>query len=347
MSKIFSISDKPTIIAGPCSAENPIQLQQIADAVASDSRISLLRCGIWKPRTHPGGFEGLGEKALQWISSIRTEHPSLLFCCEVARPEHIELCIKYHIPAVWIGSRTSVNPFLMSELASALRNSGLAVMVKNPVTPDIELWVGAIERILQAGIDDIAAVHRGFSTYNNLGYRNNPLWDIPIELKRRLPELPLFCDPSHIGGSRNLVAPISQMALDLHFDGLMIECHPDPDNALTDNQQQITPSQLTTLLDDLKIRTHTTSAPDSLQHLRDELDLIDSQLLELLSRRMKISASIGDIKHRHNMPLFQPERWQQVLDTQIAHGTALGLDPSFIKDISEKIHSESLRHQNK
>lgn len=347
MSKIFSISDKPTIIAGPCSAESPQQLEQVADSIASDRRVTMMRCGIWKPRTHPGGFEGLGETALQWITTICATHPSLLVCCEVARPEHIELCLQYHIPAVWIGSRTTVNPFLMAELANALKGSGLAVMVKNPVTPDIELWVGAIERILQAGIDDIAAIHRGFTTHNNLGYRNNPLWDIPIELKRRLPWLPLFCDPSHIGGNRDLVSSISQMALDLHFDGLMIECHPDPDVALTDSHQQITPTQLTTLLDDLKIRSHSAAAPDNLQHLRDELDHIDSQLLELLGRRMEISSQIGDIKHRHNMPLFQPERWQQVLDKQIAHGRAIGLDATFVKDLTEKIHSESIRHQNK
>lgn len=345
MTKIFSISNKPTIIAGPCSAESELQLQQVANSIVSDHRISMLRCGVWKPRTHPGGFEGYGEKALKWISNLQEKYPTLPFCCEVARPEHVELCQQYHIPAVWIGARTSVNPFLMGELAEALRGSGIAVIVKNPITPDVELWTGAIERIMQAGIDDIAAVHRGFTTYNNIGYRNNPLWQIPIELKRRMPELPLFCDPSHIGGQRGLIAPVSQMALDLHFDGLMIECHPNPSEALTDSQQQITPSELTSILDNLKIRSHENYTPSDLLPLRQELDMIDSQLLELLSRRMKISASIGAIKREHNMPFFQPERWQQVLDKQIANGRNLGLDEQFVKELSEKIHGESLRQQ--
>lgn len=287
----------------------------------------------------------MGEPALQWIASLRTSHPGIHFCCEVARPEHVELCQKYSMEAVWIGARTSVNPFLMGELAEALHGSGLAVMVKNPITPDVELWVGALERLRQAGIDDLAAIHRGFTTYNNIGYRNNPLWEIPIELKRRMPGLPLLCDPSHIGGRRELVAPLSQMALDLHFDGLIIECHPSPEEALTDSQQQITPSELTAMLDELKIRQHGVTAPGDMQRLREELDMIDTQLLELLSRRMNISAAIGDIKREHNMPLFQPERWQQVLDKQIVQGKAKGLDEKFIKELFEKIHGESLRRQ--
>lgn len=345
MTKLLTISDKPIVIAGPCSAESPNQLLQLADAFVADSRISMMRCGVWKPRTRPGGFEGMGEPALQWIDSLRKTHPSMHFCCEVARPEHVSLCLQYGIDAVWIGARTSVNPFLVADLANALSGTGIAVMVKNPITPDVNLWIGAIERFLQAGIDDIAAIHRGFATYNNLGYRNNPLWEIPIELKRRLPDIPLICDPSHIAGRRELVARLSQMSLDLHFDGLMIECHTSPDDALTDSTQQITPSALTSLLDGLKIRQHGTSAPGELRRLRDELDMIDSQLLELLSRRMKISSTIGDIKRQHNMPIFQPQRWQQVLDKQIANGTALGLDPAFVKDLSEKIHGESLRQQ--
>lgn len=345
MDKIFAISEKPIVIAGPCSAESPSQLQQIAETLVNDSRVSMIRCGVWKPRTRPGGFEGMGETALQWIASLREAHPETRFCCEVARPEHVELCLRYGMEAVWVGARTSVNPFLMGELADSLRGSGLAVMVKNPITPDVELWVGALERLRQVGISDLAAIHRGFATYNNMGYRNNPLWEIPIELKRRMPELPLLCDPSHIGGRGELIASLSQMALDLHFDGLMIECHPSPVTALTDSQQQITPHELSTLLDRLKIRQHGVSAPSELRRLRGELDIIDSQLLELLSRRMKISATIGDIKREHNMPIFQPERWQKVLDKQIADGRELGLDEQFVKELSEKIHSESLRLQ--
>lgn len=347
MDKKFTINEKPYIIAGPCSAESLNQLRLVADMIEPDNRISMMRLGIWKPRTHPGGFEGLGETALQWVSALRDSHPRLTFCCEVARPEHIELCLKYSMDAVWIGARTSVNPFLVGELAEVLRGSELAVMVKNPITPDVELWVGAIERLRNAGINDIAAIHRGFTTYNNLGYRNNPLWEIPIELKRRMPEILLICDPSHIGGQRRLIAKLSQMALDLHFDGLMIECHPNPDAALTDSPQQIMPSDLISLLDSLKIRQNEAITPGDIRRLRDELDMIDSQLLELLSRRMKISATIGNIKRQHNMPIFQPERWQQVLDKQIANGRTLGLDEQFVKELSEKIHGESLRQQEK
>lgn len=347
MGNLLSINDKPQIIAGPCSAESLQQMKAVATILSSDSRISMIRCGVWKPRTHPGGFEGLGEVALQWIASLKKEHPSLRFCCEVARPEHVELCLRYGIDAIWIGARTSVNPFLVSEIAESLKGSNLAVMVKNPVTPDVELWVGALERLRQVGVVDLAAIHRGFSTYNNIGYRNNPLWEIPVELKRRMPKLPLICDPSHIGGNRNLVAPLSQMALDLHFDGLMIECHPSPDNALTDSQQQISLSDFTSLLDDLKIRQHGLMTPDDIIQLRNELDMIDSQLLQLLSHRMQISSTIGNIKREHNMPIFQPQRWQQVLDKQIANAITLGLDAQFVKELFEKIHTESLRQQEK
>ncbi len=347
MPKLFAISDKPTIIAGPCSAESPQQLLSVAESITRDSRVTMMRFGVWKPRTRPGGFEGLGEPALQWADDIHRIHPTLRLCCEVARPEHIELCQQYRIDAVWIGARTSVNPFLVGELAEALRGSGIAVMVKNPITPDIALWLGAIERIQQAGIQDIAAIHRGFSTYNNFGYRNNPLWEIPIELKRRMPELPILCDPSHIGGRRELVASLSQMALDLHYDGLMIECHPDPDNALTDSQQQITPAELATILDSLKLRSLNETGPSDLQRMREQLDVIDAEMLRLLAQRMKISRDIGTIKHAHNMPIFQPHRWKQVLEQQMQAARELGLDEEFVRELTEKIHGESLRLQKK
>lgn len=343
--KLFVINDKPTIIAGPCSVESRQQLTAVADPLAADSRIGLLRCGIWKPRTHPGGFEGLGEPALQWTDEVHRQHPTLPICCEVARPEHIELCLRHEIRAIWIGARTSVNPFLVGELAEVLRGTDMAVMVKNPITPDVDLWMGAIERLLRCGLSDIAAIHRGFNTYNKFNYRNTPLWEIPIELRRRMPELPLYCDPSHIGGKRDLVASLSQMALDLHFDGLMIECHPDPDNALTDRDQQITPTQLRDMLDNLKTRKNTETGPTDLQRMREQLDLIDSQILQLLSQRMKISKDIGIIKRGHNMPIFQPHRWQQVIERQMTAARQLGLDEQFVKEITEKIHGESLRQQ--
>ncbi len=347
MDKLFTISDKPTIIAGPCSVESEQQLRLVAELLNSDHHISLIRCGVWKPRTRPGGFEGMGEPALKWIAAIKKDFPKFHFCCEVARPEHIDLCQQNGIDAVWIGARTSVNPFLVSELAEAMKGSNLAVMVKNPITPDVDLWIGALERIQQVGINDIAAVHRGFSTYNNFGYRNNPLWEIPIELKRRMPQMPLLCDPSHIGGRRELVASLSQMALDLHYDGLMIECHPNPDKALTDSQQQITPAELTSILDGLKLRTHNEAAPSDMNRLREQLDVIDTQILQLLSQRMKISKDIGAIKQRHNMPIFQPQRWQQVLEHQMETGKEMGLNEQFVKELTEKIHSESLRVQEK
>lgn len=345
MGKLLTISSKHLIIAGPCSAESPQQVQSVADSLAQDPRISMMRIGVWKPRTRPGGFEGMGEPALQWAQKLKKKHPSLLICCEVARPEHVELCQQYGIDAVWIGARTSVNPFLVGELAEALRGAHLAVMVKNPIPPDISLWLGAIERIQHAGINDIAAIHRGFSTYNNFGYRNNPLWEIPIELKRRLPEVPLLCDPSHIGGRRELVAPLSQMALDLHYDGLMIECHPNPDNALTDSAQQITPDELKDLIDNLKPLTYNETGPSDLQRMREQLDVIDAEILRLLSLRMHISKDIGSIKHAHNMPLFQPQRWQQVLERQMNAATKMGLDKDFVRELTEKIHAESLRVQ--
>lgn len=345
MSKLFAINDKPTIIAGPCSAESRQQLLAVAESVVQEPRISMMRFGVWKPRTRPGGFEGMGEPALQWAKELKDKYPSLRLCCEVARPEHVELCLQYDIDAVWIGARTSVNPFIVGELAEALRGTPLAVMVKNPITPDISLWLGAIERIQQAGVDDIAAIHRGFSTYNNFGYRNNPLWEIPIELKRRLPEMPLLCDPSHIGGRRDLVAPLAQMALDLHYDGLIVECHPDPDKALTDSAQQITPDELKVLLDNLKPHTYNETGPSDLQRMREQLDVIDAEILRLLGQRMKISKDIGTIKRAHNMPIFQPHRWQQVLDRQMQAATDIGLDPEFVRELTEKIHSESLRVQ--
>ena len=345
MSKLFAINDKPTIIAGPCSAESPQQLLSVAESLVRDPRVTMMRFGVWKPRTRPGGFEGLGEPALRWATDLRLNYPALRLCCEVARPEHVELCLQYGLDAVWIGARTSVNPFLVGELAEALKGTKMAVMVKNPITPDIALWLGAIERLQQAGLDDIAAVHRGFTTYNNFGYRNNPLWEIPIELRRRLPDIPMLCDPSHIGGRRELVAPLSQMALDLHFDGLTIECHPDPDNALTDSAQQITPDELHLLLDSLRPRNYNETGPSDLQRLREQLDIIDAEILRLLGQRMKISKDIGSLKRAHNMPIFQPQRWQQVIDRQMQAAKDVGLNEEFVLELTEKIHGESLRQQ--
>ena len=344
---IATTNDAPIVIAGPCSVESREQLLTVVGQLHAERRISAVRCGVWKPRSRPGGFEGLGEEALGWIKEVKAQYPEVRFCCEVARPEHVESCLRSGaIDMVWIGARTTVNPFLVGELVAALRGSRMTVLVKNPITPDIALWVGAIERLRNAGLDDLVAVHRGFTTYNNMGYRNNPLWEIPIELKRRMPDLPLLCDPSHIGGRRDLVAPLAQQALDLHYDGLMIECHPDPDNALTDKAQQLTPEALLCLLDGLQVRAHGTQGTDEMQRLRDQLDVIDGQVLELLALRMRIASQIGHIKHELNMPVFQPQRWQQVLSHQLDVGCKMGLSEQFVRELMEKIHVESLRHQN-
>lgn len=335
------------VIAGPCSVESCGQLEAVVLQLKDDSRIAMIRCGVWKPRTRPGGFEGLGTKALRWIAELKGRYAQLHFCCEVARPEHVEQVLACGaVDAVWIGARTTVNPFLVGELAEALRGSALPVLVKNPVTPDVELWVGAIERLRNAGLDDVAAVHRGFETFDNRGYRNNPLWEIPIELKRRMPELMLLCDPSHIGGQRQLVADLSQHALDLHYDGLMVECHADPDAALTDGPQQLTPEALMQMLDGLRVRRHDVSGSDELRRLREQLDGIDYHLLDLLGQRMRIAARIGEIKHGLNMPYFQPQRWQQVLERQLENAARMGLDEAFVRELMEKIHAESLRQQN-
>ena len=345
MTKLFRISDKPMVIAGPCSVESHEQLQEVCAALASDPRVGMIRCGVWKPRTRPGGFEGLGEEALRWMDEERREHAGMRFCCEVAKPEHVEMCAEHGVDAVWIGARTSGNPFQMTELSRALRGSGMGVMVKNPTVPDVEAWIGAIERLTAAGIDDVAAVHRGFATYNTAGVRNAPLWEIPIELKRRMPELSLLCDPSHIGGRSELVAELSQTALDMHMDGLMIECHPSPALALTDSRQQVTPSELRKLLDRLRVRTLGSTAPDELEGLRKQIDAIDVELLRLLRERMAVSEKIGELKARHNMTIFQPSRWQEVLENLIAEGISIGLHPDFVKVIAEEIHKESIKVQ--
>lgn len=345
-SKLFSITDNPIVIAGPCSVETEAQLAAVVRSIAEIPAVAMVRCGVWKPRTRPGGFEGMGEAALRWIATLKKQYTTIRFCCEVASPEQVSLALRYGIDAMWIGARTTVNPFLVGDIAAALSGSAIPVMVKNPVNPDINLWIGALERLQKNGINDIAAIHRGFSTYNNFGYRNNPLWEIPIEFKRLRPDIPLLCDPSHICGQRNLVAPLAQMALDLHFDGLFIECHPDPDNALTDASQQVTPSQLSSLLHSLVVKRNNDYPPSDLLRFRQQLDSIDTQLLQLLSQRMRISANIGAIKRHHNMAIFQPERWQQVLQQQVEAGQRLGLDPQFVKDITEKIHGESIRLQN-
>ena len=301
--KINGIDDKrPIIIAGPCSAESREQVLNTAQSLASKG-IRIFRAGIWKPRTKPGGFEGVGAVGLPWLKEVK-EKTGMLTSTEVATPYHVFEAIKAGIDILWIGARTVANPFAMQELADALKGTDIPILVKNPVNPDLELWIGAIERIYGAGIRNIGVIHRGFSSYEKKLYRNLPLWHIPIELKRRYPDLSMFCDPSHIGGKRELVAPIAQQALDLNFDGLIIESHCDPDHALSDAAQQLTPDVLDYTLSMLVIRDNAQTTED-ITVLRKQIDEIDEQLLATLAKRMRISKEIGTYKKEHNMPILQ------------------------------------------
>lgn len=335
----------PYIIAGPCSIETQAQLQSSVDQLIRIPQVKLIRCGVWKPRTRPGGFEGLGETALAWIKEIKATTPQARFCCEVARPEHVAACQKYGIDAIWIGARTSGDPFSMNELTEAMRGWDIPVMVKNAPTPDVKTWIGAIERCCQVGLKQVSAVHRGFDIYNNMGFRNHPLWEIVLELRQAMPEIPILCDPSHIGGKREWIEMISQMALDINLDGLMIEVHPDPEKALTDAAQQITPAELTRLIDRLMVRDGENSGDNELHYLRKNIDHIDSEIIKLLKQRLDTSLQIAEVKGRYNMSAYQPKRWEEVLNNKIAQAKALGISETFIKEIYEKIHVESIRIQ--
>lgn len=345
----------PYIVAGPCSVESREQLGATVEALARELRVSMVRCGAWKPRTRPGGFEGCGEQALQWIEDCRgvadaIRHEAggtrLLFCCEVAMPEHVEKVMSHGIDAVWIGARSTASPFVVQELTEALRGTGLRVMVKNAPSPDVRLWMGAIERCQQVGLVDVWAVHRGFDVFRNDAYRNNPLWEVPIELRRQMPEVPILCDPSHIAGRREPIAALSQTAMDLGFDGLMIETHPRPDEALTDAGQQLTPEALSLLLDGIVLRsTDSVVADEELRLLREQIDHLDSRLLQLLAARFDVSRQIARVKAQGNLAVFQPKRWDSLLRHRIETGQEIGLDEGFVKGIFEKIHAESVRVQ--
>ena len=341
--KINGIDDKrPIIIAGPCSAESREQVLNTAQSLASKG-IRIFRAGIWKPRTKPGGFEGVGAVGLPWLKEVK-EKTGMLTSTEVATPYHVFEAIKAGIDILWIGARTVANPFAMQELADALKGTDIPILVKNPVNPDLELWIGAIERIYGAGIRNIGVIHRGFSSYEKKLYRNLPLWHIPIELKRRYPALSMFCDPSHIGGKRELVAPIAQQALDLNFDGLIIESHCDPDHALSDAAQQLTPDVLDYTLSMLVIRDNAQTTED-ITVLRKQIDEIDEQLLATLAKRMRISKEIGTYKKEHNMPILQEGRYNDILENRAKLGKAMELNPEFVAEIMKSIHEESVRVQ--
>ena len=303
----------------------------------------MFRAGVWKPRTKPGGFEGHGEPALQWLKQVK-EETGMLVTTEVATPAHVELAMKYGIDIMWVGARTSANPFAMQALADALRGIDIPVFVKNPVNPDLELWIGALERLNGAGIKKLAAIHRGFTSYDKTIYRNLPMWQIPIALRRRIPDLAIICDPSHIGGRRDLIAPLCQQAMDLGADGLIIESHCDPDKAWSDAKQQVTPDVLDYILSLLVIRDDTVTT-EGISQLRKQIDELDNQVMDVLAKRMRVCREIGQYKKEHNMTVLQAQRYNEILDKRGAQGTLCGMDSEFIKKIYEAIHEESVRQQ--
>jgi chorismate mutase len=301
------------------------------------------RAGVWKPRTKPGGFEGNGEKALPWMKQVKDE-THMLISTEVATPEHVELALKYDMDILWIGARTTANPFAMQALADSLRGIDIPVFVKNPVNPDLELWIGAMERLNQAGIKRLGAIHRGFSSFEQKIYRNAPMWQIPIELHRRIPDLPIICDPSHIGGKRELIAPLCQQAMDLGFDGLIVESHCDPDKAWSDAKQQVTPEVLDYILSLLIIRDENITT-ENIQQLRKQIDELDNQLMELLAKRMDVCREIGRYKKEHNMTVLQTSRYNEILEKRGVQGSLTGMAPEFVAKVFESIHEESVRQQ--
>ncbi len=335
-----------TIIAGPCSVESEEQIIATARALAEIPEVKLLRGGIWKPRTRPDAFEGRGEQGLVWLREAKRE-TGLPVATEVATPEHVTLALKYDVDALWIGARTVVNPFSVQQLADALKGTDVPVFIKNPVSPDLKLWLGAFERFQKAGLTKIAAIHRGFSYYKESPYRNAPLWEIPIELKRLL-DVPVMTDISHICGSRDLLQATAQKALDLATDGLMIECHINPDAALTDAKQQITPDELKTLLANLTFRSKQSGNVErDLAGLRGEIDDIDSELLQLLARRMEVSAQIGEYKKHNNVTVVQMDRWKKILADHVATGQDLGLSPELINKVFDAVHQASIERQSR
>lgn len=330
------------VMAGPCSAETEEQVITTARQLAAKG-CHLFRAGVWKPRTKPGGFEGNGEAALPWLKTVK-EETGMMVATEVATPEHVELALKYGVDILWVGARTTANPFAMQALADSLRGVDIPVFVKNPVNPDLELWIGAMERINQAGVKRLAAIHRGFSSYDKKIYRNLPMWQIPIELRRRIPQLPIICDPSHIGGSRELIAPLCQQAMDLGFDGLIVESHCNPDCAWSDAKQQVTPDVLDYILSLLAIRDDKMTT-EGIVALRKQIDELDNQLMELLAKRMRVCREIGQYKKEHNMTVLQTGRYNEILDKRGAQGVLCGMDPKFVKEIFESVHEESVRQQ--
>ena len=339
--------DRPLLIAGPCSAESREQVLATAEGIVEQApQVKVFRAGVWKPRTRPGGFEGAGEVALPWLAEAKAR-TGLMTMVEVATPAHVETALKGGVDMLWIGARTTPNPFSVQAIADALRGTDIPVFVKNPVNPDLQLWIGALERLFAAGLERVAAIHRGFHWFERTPYRNSPMWEFPVRLKAAFPKLELLCDPSHIAGNRELLAGVAQQALDLNFSGLMIETHVDPDVAKSDAAQQVKPRDLAALLKSLTYR-HSTAGPDHRDELREHRDLIDrldEEILQKVAARMEISERIGLFKQAHNIAILQPERWRRIMHAVEAMGNDLGLSQHFIQALMDAVHDESIRKQ--
>jgi len=340
--------ERPVQISGPCSAESAEQMMNIALELKSTGKIDALRAGIWKPRTRPNSFEGIGEDGLEWLVNAGKE-TGLKVTTEVANAKHVDLALKAGIDVLWIGARTTVNPFTVQEIADSLKGTRIPVMIKNPVNPDLHLWIGAFERFEKAGLDDLTAIHRGFSVYNHAKYRNVPSWEIPIALKEKRPKTKIICDPSHISGNRELLYEVSQKAMDLNFNGLMIETHLDPDNAWSDSAQQITPERWSELIDQLILRTRevSTDVAEMISDIRAKVGTIDDRLFDLLSERMLLSEEVGKLKRENNITILQEEHWRRIINSRLQESDDYNLTEPFVRKIMDAIHQESIGHQVK
>jgi chorismate mutase len=337
----------PLIIAGPCSAESREQVLQTARGVAALGKVDVFRAGVWKPRSRPGTFQGAGEPALEWLAEAKQE-TGLLLAVEVATPRHLEAALKAGVDMFWVGARTSSNPFSVDELASAMAGIDKPVLIKNPIHPDLEMWIGVIERFARVGVTKLGGIHRGFSPFQKSMYRNVPKWEVAIDLRSIMPDLPIICDPSHISGKPELIPDVAQKALNLSMDGLMIETHVNPSKALSDAKQQVTPKNLGDILTSLSYKRITPTSPESidiLESMREKIDSLDLQLLELLSQRMEIIEHIGEYKLKNNMAIIQLRRWEEMIKMRVEVGERLGLSPKYVKDLLRLVHKESVRKQ--
>ncbi len=343
------LNKKPLIISGPCSAETEAQVLETAQRLAKTGKVDMLRAGIWKPRTRPGSFEGIGAKGLPWLQQAK-KLTGLPTTVEVATGKQVEDALHFEVDMLWIGARTTVNPFSVQEVADALRGVDIPVLIKNPINPDLELWTGAVERVAKAGIKHLGLIHRGFSAYGNTEFRNAPMWHLAIEMKRRNPELIMINDPSHICGRRDILMDVAQKAIDLHFDGLMIESHIDPDNAWSDAKQQVTPEVLAEMLDAIIWRKEDVGSEEvhaALEKLRQQINHLDDEMMQLLSQRMKLAEKIGQYKKENDITILQTNRWNEILERAFARGEKTGLSKEFITRYFDAVHMESINHQNK